>query len=78
LGFAAGDQGVIETVETEHKTLEELRASLELPPDAKRDKILEAIQTWKVSIEDIKAKGVGEGEKIKHEEKRPWWKFWGK
>jgi hypothetical protein len=78
LGFAASDQGVVETVEAEHKTLEEIRAALGLPKDAAQDKILEAIQAANVSMEDMKAKRVEEGEKAKAGEKRPWWKFWGK
>ncbi|MBM4275590.1 MAG: hypothetical protein FJ134_14190 [Deltaproteobacteria bacterium] len=78
LGFAAGDQGVIEAVEAEHKTLKELKSSLGLPPDATPDKVLAAIHALKVSMEDMQEKRVEEGEKAKVGVKRPWWKWWGK
>ncbi|MBM4275591.1 MAG: hypothetical protein FJ134_14195 [Deltaproteobacteria bacterium] len=54
LGFAAGDQGVIEIVEGNRKTLEEIKTSLGLPPDAVPDKVLEAVQALKAGLEKMK------------------------
>jgi len=53
LGFAAGDQGVIETVNAEHKSLAEIKASLGLPPDATPEQVKERLQALKAEHEEL-------------------------
>jgi len=53
LGFAAGDQGVVETVEAEHKTLKEMKASIGLPPDATLEQVKQRIQTLQAEHEEL-------------------------
>ncbi|MBW1990957.1 MAG: hypothetical protein JRI59_02305 [Deltaproteobacteria bacterium] len=55
LGFAAGDTGVIETVESMCKTLQEIKSTLGLPPEAEGPQILEAIQALKAEKAPPKA-----------------------
>ena len=57
LGFAAGDQGVLETVEANRQTLVGIRGSLGLPPDSPPSKVLEAVKELKARCAEIKARG---------------------
>lgn len=53
LGFAASEQGVIEAVEAQAKTLAELKAELGLPPDAPLSQVKEELRRLKAEHEEL-------------------------
>ncbi|MEJ5329805.1 MAG: putative sulfate exporter family transporter [Desulfobaccales bacterium] len=53
LGFAASEQGVIEAVEAQAKTLAELKAELGLPPDAPLSQVKEELRKLKAEHEEL-------------------------
>jgi uncharacterized integral membrane protein (TIGR00698 family) len=53
LGFAASEQGVIEAVESQAKTLEELKRELGLPKDATTEQVRERLKKLKAEHEEL-------------------------
>lgn len=64
LGFAAGEQGVIEAVITNNKALKEIKASLGLPLEATPKQVKQRIKVLKAEHEElISLKGEWESRK---------------
>lgn len=55
LGFAAGDQGVIETIEANRKALEEIKASLGLAPETTPDEALKAVRAMMTACAEMRS-----------------------
>ena len=52
LGFAASEMGVIESVESMCKTMQEIKAALGLPPEADAQQIMDAIEARKGLVKE--------------------------